>query len=103
MQAFVCRLLGGPLVALFMRFVLDQLSKPTEDKMYSFRLQTLRCFQGQLQQWPQVCQALVNLPSLQQQNPDIFAAASQVCDQIKAIGIVLPRLLFCYQVRALAQ
>ena len=72
-----CRLLGGPLVALFLRFVLDQLSKPTDGKMYAFGIQTLRCFQGQLQQWPQVCQALINMPHLQHTNPDIFAAASQ--------------------------
>ena len=65
-------------MALFLRFVLDQLSKATDDKMYAFGVQTLRCFQGQLQQWPQVCQALVNLPNLQQSNPDIFASASQV-------------------------
>lgn len=65
-------------MALFLRFVLDQLSKATDDKMYAFGVQTLRCFQGQLQQWPQVCQALVNLPNLQQNNPDIFASASQV-------------------------
>ena len=65
-------------MALFLRFVLDQLSKPTDDKMYAFGVQTLRCFQGQLQQWPQVCQALVNLPNLKQNNPDIFANASQV-------------------------
>ena len=79
-----CRLLGGPLVALFLRFVLDQLSKATDDKMYAFGVQTLRCFQGQLQQWPQVCQALVNLPNLQQTNPDIFNSASQV------LGLALP-------------
>ena len=65
-------------MALFLRFVLDQLSKPTDDKMYAFGVQTLRCFQGQLQPWPQVCQALVNLPNLKQNNPDIFADASQV-------------------------
>ena len=79
-----CRLLGGPLVALFLRFVLDQLSKSTDDKMYAFGVQTLRCFQTQLQQWPQVCQALVNLPNLQQTNPDIFASASQV------LGLPIP-------------
>ena len=79
-----CRLLGGPLVALFLRFVLDQLSKATDDKMYAFGVQTLRCFQGQLQQWPQVCQALVNLPNLQHTNPDIFNSASQV------LGLALP-------------
>lgn len=72
-----CRLLGGALVALFLRFVLDQLSKPTDGKMYAFGIQTLRCFQGQLQQWPQVCQALINMPHLQHTNPGIFAAASQ--------------------------
>ena len=66
------------MVALFLRFVLDQLSKATDDKMHAFGVQTLRCFQGQLQQWPQVCQALVNLPNLQQTNPDIFNSASQV-------------------------
>lgn len=77
-------MLGGPLVALFLRFVLDQLSKATDDKMYAFGVQTLRCFQGQLQQWPQVCQALVNLPNLQQTNPDIFNSASQV------LGLALP-------------
>lgn len=50
----------------------------TNDKMYAFGIQTLRCFQGQLHQWPQVCQALVNLPNLQHTNPDIFNSASQV-------------------------
>lgn len=73
-----CRLLGGPLVALFLRFVLDQLSKPADSKMYAFGIQTLRCFQNQLQQWPQVCQALVNMPHLQHTNPDIFASAAKV-------------------------
>ena len=71
------RLLGGALVALFLRFMLDQLSKPSDGKMYAFGIQTLRCFQNQLQQWPQVCQALVNMPHLQHTHPDIFAAASQ--------------------------
>ena len=72
------------MVALFLHFVLDQLSKATDDKMYAFGVQTLRCFQGQLQQWPQVCQALINLPNLQQTNPDIFNSASQV------LGLALP-------------
>lgn len=71
-------------MALFLRFVLDQLSKPPEDKMYGFGVQTLHCFQDQLQQWPQVCQALVNLPNLQHTNPDIFNSASQV------LGLALP-------------
>ena len=83
---YCCRLLGGPLVALFLRFVLDQLSKSVDDKMYAFGVQTLRCFQGQLQQWPQVCQALVNLPNFQQNNPDIFGSASQV------LGLPIPAL-----------
>ena len=65
-------------MALFLRFVLDQLSNSADDKMYAFGIQTLRCFQGQLQQWPQVCQALVNLPNLQHTNPDIYNTASQV-------------------------
>lgn len=64
-------------MALFLRFVLDQLNKPADGKMYAFGIQTLRCFQGQLQQWPQICQALANMPHLQHTNPDIFAAASQ--------------------------
>ena len=71
-------------MALFLRFVLDQLSKASDDKMHAFGVQTLRCFQGQLQQWPQVCQALVNLPNLQHTNPDIFNSASQV------LGLALP-------------
>ena len=46
--------------------------------MYAFGIQTLRCFQNQLQQWPQVCLALVNMPHLQHTNPDIFASAAKV-------------------------
>lgn len=65
-------------MALFLRFVLDQLSKAPDDKMYAFGIQTLNCFQDQLQQWPQVCQALINLPNLQHTNPDIFNSASCV-------------------------
>lgn len=58
-------------LGIAIRYVLDALRKPPESPMFKFGLQALTCFQERLPEWPQLSQALLSLPHIQQSHPEI--------------------------------
>lgn len=58
-------------LGIALRCVMDALGNPPGSKMYNFGLQALAQFQGRLPEWPQYCAHLLQVPSLQQANPDV--------------------------------
>nr|CDI56008.1 related to CDC39-component of the CCR4-NOT complex [Melanopsichium pennsylvanicum 4] len=59
-------------LGIAIRYVLDALRNPPDSTMFKFGLQALLRFQNRLPEWPQLCQALLSMPHLQQSYPDII-------------------------------
>lgn len=58
-------------LGIAIRYVLDALRNQPDSNMFKFGLQALLRFQSRLPEWPQLGQALLALPHLQQAHPDI--------------------------------
>ncbi|KAN0062874.1 CCR4-NOT core subunit cdc39 [Thecaphora frezii] len=58
-------------LGIAIRYVLDALRNPPDSNMFKFGLQALLRFQNRLPEWPQLCQALLSMPHLQQSHPEI--------------------------------
>ena len=58
-------------LGIAIRYVLDALREAPESNMFKFGLQALLRFQDRLPEWPQLGQALLALPHVQQSHPDI--------------------------------
>ncbi|KAI8988678.1 CCR4-Not complex component, Not1-domain-containing protein [Pilobolus umbonatus] len=59
-------------LGIALKCVLDALGNVPGNKMYNFGLQALAQFQSRLPEWPQYCTHLLQVPSLQQANPDLI-------------------------------
>ncbi|EST08344.1 CCR4-Not complex, Not1 subunit, domain of unknown function DUF3819 [Kalmanozyma brasiliensis GHG001] len=59
-------------LGIAIRYVLDALRNPPDSSMFKFGLQALLRFQNRLPEWPQLCQALLSMPHLQQSYPKII-------------------------------
>ncbi|KAJ1021633.1 hypothetical protein NDA16_003770 [Ustilago loliicola] len=59
-------------LGIAIRYVLDALRNPPDSNMFKFGLQALLRFQNRLPEWPQLCQALLSMPHLQQSYPNII-------------------------------
>ncbi|KAK4519925.1 uncharacterized protein ATC70_010169 [Mucor velutinosus] len=59
-------------LGIALRCVLDALGNAPGSKMYNFGLQALAQFQSRLPEWPQYCAHLLQIPTLQQANPDLI-------------------------------
>ncbi len=59
-------------LGIAIRYVLDALRNPPDSSMFKFGLQALLRFQNRLPEWPQLCQALLSMPHLQQSYPNII-------------------------------
>ncbi|WFD05251.1 CCR4-NOT core subunit cdc39 [Malassezia vespertilionis] len=60
-------------LGIAIRYVLDALRSPPDATMFHFGIHALLRFQNRLAEWPQLCQALLSLPHLQQVHPDVVA------------------------------
>lgn len=58
-------------LGIALRCILDALHNPAGSKMFNFGLQALSQFQSRLPEWPQYCVNLLQIPQLQQANPDL--------------------------------
>ncbi|KAI8341463.1 CCR4-Not complex component, Not1-domain-containing protein [Chlamydoabsidia padenii] len=65
----------GPL-GVALRCVLDALGNPSGSKMYNFGAQAIAQFQQRLPEWPQYCSHLLQIPHLQQSNPNLVRLAN---------------------------
>ncbi|KAE8198560.1 hypothetical protein CF336_g141 [Tilletia laevis] len=74
-------------LGIAVRYVLDALRNPTESSMFKFGLQALMRFQNRLAEWPQLGQALLALPHLQQAYPEVVQALREAMDK----PVPLPR------------
>ncbi|KAE8230223.1 hypothetical protein CF326_g4782 [Tilletia indica] len=68
-------------LGIAVRYVLDALRNPTESSMFKFGLQALMRFQNRLSEWPQLGQALLALPHLQQAYPEVVQALREAMDR----------------------
>jgi CCR4-NOT transcription complex subunit 1 len=59
-------------LGIALRCVLDALGNAPGSKMHNFGLQALAQFQSRLPEWPQYCAHLLQIPSLQQANPELI-------------------------------
>lgn len=66
------RLVSFAPLGVALRCVLDALGNAPGSKMYNFGLQALAQFQSRLPEWPQYCAHLLQIPTLQQANPDLI-------------------------------
>ncbi|KAI7854467.1 CCR4-Not complex component, Not1-domain-containing protein [Circinella umbellata] len=58
-------------LGIALRCVLDALRNPVGSKMFNFGVQALTQFQSRLSEWPQYCVHLLQIPQLQQSNPEL--------------------------------
>lgn len=58
-------------LGIAIRYVLDALRKPPDSTMFNFGLRALVRFQERLPEWPQLSQALLSLPHVQQSHPEL--------------------------------
>lgn len=61
-------------LGIALRCVLDALRNPPGSKMFNFGLEALLQFQPRLEEWPQYCAHLLQIPHLQQANPELVRA-----------------------------
>lgn len=67
-------------LGIAIRYVLDALRNPPESNMFKFGLQALLRFQDRLPEWPQLGQALLSLPNIQQSHPEIARIVRAAAD-----------------------
>eukprot|EP00798_Chlamydomonas_sp_ICE-L_P003954 gene3954-14033_t len=67
------QLVSSITLGIALRYVLDALKKPPGSKMCTFGTDALRQFVGSIQQWPQFCQHLLQVPHLREQDPELYA------------------------------
>jgi len=53
-------------LGLALRYVLDALRKPVQDKMHRFGTFALQQFMGRLHEWPKYCTHILQIPHLRQ-------------------------------------
>ncbi|KAL9935540.1 hypothetical protein V8E36_005888 [Tilletia maclaganii] len=68
-------------LGIAVRYVLDALRNPVDSNMFKFGLQALMRFQNRLSEWPQLGQALLGLPHLQQAYPEVVQALREAMEK----------------------
>ena len=58
-------------LGIALRYVLDALRQPVGSKLFRFGVQALSQFQSRLDEWPQYCSHLLQIPHLVQAHPEI--------------------------------
>ena len=78
-------------LGIAIRYVLDALRNPPDSSMFKFGLQALLRFQNRLPEWPQLCQALLSMPHLQQSYPNIIRLVKMaLAGQLPGADVGLP-------------
>ncbi|WFC98612.1 CCR4-NOT core subunit cdc39 [Malassezia yamatoensis] len=70
-------------LGIAVRYVLDALRSPPDSTMFHFGVQALMRFQTRLAEWPQLCQALLALPQLQQTHPELISFVTHALTNAK--------------------
>ncbi|KAL1917446.1 uncharacterized protein VTP21DRAFT_3839 [Calcarisporiella thermophila] len=65
------RLISFKPLGVALRYVLDALRSAPDSKMFRFGIQALTQFKSRLNEWPQVCSQLLQIPQLRQANPEL--------------------------------
>ncbi|KAI9490122.1 CCR4-Not complex component, Not1-domain-containing protein [Zychaea mexicana] len=68
-------------LGIALRCVLDAIRNPIGSKMFNFGVQALSQFQSRLPEWPQYCVHLLQIPQLQQANPELVRLVSSSLQQ----------------------
>lgn len=76
-------------LGIAIRYVVDALRSAPDSTMFHFGVQALMRFQKRLAEWPQLCQLLLSLPTLQQTHPELVLAVNQALAAAKS-GQPLP-------------
>lgn len=80
-------------LGIAIRYVLDALRSPPDATMFHFGVQALLRFQARLAEWPQLCQALLALPHLQQTHPEIVGIITHALANAKSGKVPPPPTL----------
>lgn len=72
-------------LGIALRCILDALRNPPGSKMFSFGLQALLQFRSRLHEWPQYCGHLLQIPHIQQTDPELalFISNAQQTGQMQ--------------------
>ncbi|EJD02104.1 Not1-domain-containing protein [Fomitiporia mediterranea MF3/22] len=61
-------------LGIAIRYVIDSLQCPPDTNLFKFGVQALTRFESRLAEWKLLCEALLNIPHLAEQRPDIIEA-----------------------------
>ena len=80
-------------LGIAIRYVLDALRSPPDSTMFHFGVQALLRFQARLAEWPQLCQALLALPQLQQTHSELVNVVTHALANAKSGKVPPPPTL----------
>lgn len=83
-QLVACDLVTAMPLAAALRYVLDAIKKPPNQKLFKFGLQALLQFYQRLPEWPEYCCALEQISSLSSIHPDLYTF---ICDTVKGSSV----------------
>lgn len=83
-QLVACDLVTAMPLAAALRYVLDAIKKPPNQKLFKFGLQALLQFYQRLPEWPEFCLALEQISSLSSIHPDLYAF---ICNAVKGSNV----------------
>lgn len=73
-------------LGIAIRYVLDAIRNPPNTSLFRFGVQALSRFDARLPEWPQLCQALLALPHLQEARPDLTEIARRALTHAGGLG-----------------
>lgn len=73
-------------LGIAIRYVLDAIRNPPNTSLFRFGVQALSRFDSRLPEWPQLCQALLALPHLQEARPDLTEIARRALTHAGGLG-----------------
>lgn len=80
-------------LGIALRFVLDALRKPLGTKMFTFGQEALNQFKSRLQEWPQYCSYILQVPHMRQAEPELMEFIERTLAPVGAeleSGVVTP-------------
>eukprot|EP01065_Artemidia_motanka_P045956 TRINITY_DN684_c5_g1_i1.p1 TRINITY_DN684_c5_g1~~TRINITY_DN684_c5_g1_i1.p1 ORF type:complete len:2450 (+),score=1075.99 TRINITY_DN684_c5_g1_i1:212-7561(+) len=105
-----CKVLSNGRLATALKFVLQNLAKPTHDNLRNFSTWALEKFKHRLPEWPQYCQLLKKIQNLEQMLPGITPyldgqppVRNAVATPVPQVGTGTPTMVFQHDITTLMQ
>lgn len=86
------QLVASITLGIALRYVLEALRKPPQGKMFRFGLFALEQFKSRLNEWPQYCAHIIQIPHIAEQNPQLVQDIERAMqrDGIGAGSLIAP-------------